>query len=488
ENKCIDECDILSQNPCNSPDNKFRCCKQDDKIYRCVIANCCTNEDCKLPDKPYCEKALETPDCVNLCNPNTGIKCGEKYICCYAFNGYMCFAGECCESKECLDSKKCIGHHCVEEDCKAEPTICNADEKCCQAGQIDGVCYKGECCYDGDCLNNINGTRCLIDIFKCGCTVASDCKSGYVCKSGICVKGDCITHADCKDPAKPICNNNKCSTCQLGEQCKNAQKGDICCGGQCKYGDCCQSLPDCEAYVTNPVCRNGFCSPCINAEECKSNNLGENCCTKGALAGDCYTGACCSSYDCLAAGNVAKPICHTLDYNCYPCKSDTECQNEFNNNSFKCCTVKSSSLAGSCYKGECCDDTQCAIYQGRPKCNLETNTCVECIKKEDCGILGTNFVCCNNQCIKGECCNSQNCIAQNKGNFCYDYHCRQQCKTTDECTGFSIYKECCTNLKTDPFPFCVNELKGRCCKYDSDCDNLSKCCFGICIPKINICN
>lgn len=487
KNMCVDECSPVAQNPCNSPDNKYRCCLQEDNKYKCVIANCCSNEDCKLPDKPFCEKALEKPDCVNRCEPEE-IKCGEGYVCCKSFNDYMCIRGNCCESKECDNNKQCIGYHCVEADCKSEPSICKIDEKCCPSGLLEGVCYKGECCDDSECSNSTNGFKCLVSEFKCGCTTISDCKSGYVCKDGRCIAGDCVTDSDCKDPAKPICINNKCSPCQNSSQCKDAQKGDICCSGTCRYGDCCSSIPDCNDFITKPVCREGYCSPCLNNSECSSQKLGDKCCTRGVLAGDCYSGACCSSYDCIEVGVITKPICHTSDYNCYPCSSDIECINEFKDSALKCCSVKSSSVVGSCYKGECCDDSQCNIYQGRPRCDLKTNICVECLSDLDCGILGIDLVCCNNQCIRGNCCKSEDCVRKNIGNYCYEYHCRQQCKRKEECTGTSIYSDCCSNITKYPFPFCVYETQGKCCIKDTDCGNLMKCCYGICVPSREICH
>ncbi len=487
ENICTDICQPLSQNPCKSPDNKYRCCLQGDNLYRCVIANCCSNDDCKLPDKPYCEKGLETPDCVNICKPENGIKCGFGYVCCYAFNGYMCFAGDCCETKDCNDNKKCIGHHCVEEDCKSEPSICGTGEKCCPSGQLEGVCYKGECCDDVECSTNSNGFKCLLDSFKCGCTTKSDCKAGYVCKNNVCVFGDCVTDADCKDEAKPVCINNKCSPCQDGYQCKNAQKGDICCSGYCKYGNCCSSLPDCQNLITKPVCREGYCSPCGSSAECSSQNLGDKCCTRGVLAGDCYSGTCCSSYDCLEAGSITKPICHTTDYSCYPCASDTECINEFKDTGLKCCAVKNSPVSGSCYKGECCDDTQCKTYQSRPKCDLKTNMCVECLTNTDCGIIGIGYICCNNQCVRGECCSNADCTSQNRGNYCYQYHCRTHCAKPQDCSLSPDGSYCCTNITTSPFPFCIKDQSGKCCKSDNDCGALDKCCFGICEPKAAVC-
>ncbi len=487
ENICVDLCEPLFQNPCNSVDNKFRCCMQNDNSYRCVIAKCCDNNDCVEPNKPYCETALEEPDCVNKCEPEN-IKCGSVYVCCSAFNGYMCFSGDCCDEKDCSDSKKCIGYHCVEGNCKSEPSICNASEKCCQSGQLEGICYKGECCSDEQCSTDSKGTKCLLDRFTCGCNTKSDCQSGYVCKDNVCIIGDCITDSDCTDISRPICINNKCSPCSDSIQCQNAHKGDICCSGYCKSGECCSSTPDCNEYITKPVCKNGLCSPCVDNNECSIQNLGDKCCKRGVLAGDCYTGNCCSSYDCIEAGLIKRPICHSSDYDCYPCKSDAECKNEFNDNQLKCCSVKSSSLLGSCFKGECCDNSQCTIFQSRPICNLQTNMCVECLSNNDCGILGANYVCCNNQCIKGECCKDTDCLINNRGDTCYQYHCRKHCKSANECIGTSIYNDCCSNITTSPFPFCVPEQKGRCCIGDSDCDNLYKCCFGICIFKNIICN
>lgn len=490
ERICVDLCDPSSQKLCNSPDNKYRCCKQMDNQYRCVIARCCTNEDCKQPDKPYCETTLETPDCINKCNIGSDIKCGDGYVCCYAFNDNMCFVGECCEDKDC-NGKKCIGHHCVEEDCKSEPTICEANQKCCQAGQLEGICYTGECCYDGDCTNHSSGNKCLLPEYKCGCSTTSDCNSGSVCKNGVCISGDCITDSDCKDLAKPICINNKCSPCNKSTQCVNANKGNLCCNGFCEGGDCCGSTypayPNCEAKITKPLCKENLCSPCIDSLECKNASLGEKCCKSGGLAGDCFSGECCSSYDCKQLGNTTRPICNTTEYKCYPCVSDTECITEFGNSNLKCCSIKSSIIVGACYQGECCDDTQCKQYSNRPRCNVFNNTCVECLSNSDCGILGANYICCNNQCIRGECCSNKDCIEQNKGDICYQYHCRKHCTKQAECTISSVYTDCCTNKTTSPFPFCVYNQGGKCCTYDNDCDKFQKCCFGICIPELSVC-
>ncbi len=487
EMKCVDVCDPSSKKKINSSDNKFRCCKQNDDNYRCVIARCCTNEDCKDPQKPYCETALETPDCVNRCGPSTGdLKCGEGFICCYVLNDYMCFSGNCCIDSDCTNDMKCIGHHCMEDNCISEPSICKTEEKCCQDGPMEGVCFTGECCSDTTCQNSNAGHKCLISTYKCGCMVNSDCNSGYVCVNGVCKTGNCINDADCKDLTYPVCVDNKCSKCTQDIQCKNASKGDICCSGECKKGECCVSISpsmlDCETYITRPICKDGLCSPCLNSEECINQNLGNKCCTRGSFAGDCYDGQCCSSFDCLESGNVQKPICHIGDRNCYPCQSDNECQLEFGNNQLKCCSIKSSAILGSCYSGECCDDTQCSTISGRPFCDPSTHNCVQCLNNYNCPL---HSICCNNQCVRGDCCKDKDCMNAGTGNFCYQYHCRQRCPNLTDCAN-SEMNECCTNITNYPFPFCVYD-GGKCCTGDSDCYALDKCCYGICIPKTVVC-
>ncbi|MGC8928041.1 MAG: hypothetical protein ACP5QK_08970 [Myxococcota bacterium] len=57
---------------------------------------------------------------------------------------------------------------------------------------------------------------------------------------------------------------------------------------------------------------------------------------------------------------------------------------------------------------------------------------MECLNNNDCGILGTNFICCNNQCIRGECCTDKDCINSGRGDTCYQYHCREHCVNDEE--------------------------------------------------------
>jgi|GEM_PF-4320296 len=483
---CIDECNPQDSDPCNSLDNKSRCCKQDDNIFKCVIANCCNNGDCKEPDKPYCDTLIDTPNCVNRCDPASNINCGTDYICCSLGSYNMCFKGDCCSDNDCNSNYMCIGHKCVSEDCTENQGICQSDQKCCSSGQLKGLCYTGECCEDNMCKDNQIGHKCILSDYKCGCETNSDCNSGYICKDGKCIKGDCLFDSDCIDQTKPICINNYCTACTADLQCQNAQKGDICCNGVCRHGQCCASvdpsLPDCENYITKPICKEGICSSCSNSTECKNENLGTKCCMSGVFAGDCYDGECCSSYDCIDLGYANKPICHTSDRKCYPCNNDNECKNEFSSNLYRCCSVNGSSQSGSCYVGECCDDSQCSTNVEKKICNLDNYKCVQCLSNSDCGIIG--YICCNNQCIKGECCNSNECIRESKGDYCYQYHCRKQCQDNRDCSSSSIYGTCCNNITTSPFPFCTSTTlgNGNCCITNGDCGSRTqKCCYGICI-------
>lgn len=484
EMRCVDTCDPESTKLCNSPDNTFRCCKHNDNIYRCTLAKCCTNKDCTEPDKPYCEMGLETPQCINKCSPPPeNLSCGSDFVCCYILNDYMCFRGECCEDKDCVGDTKCIGHRCQKDDCTSNG--CSNDEQCCIEGALQGICYKGECCSDSNCQNKDNGHKCLLTSFKCGCSTNGDCRSGYVCVDGSCKEGNCLTDTDCKEAQSPICINYKCSQCTQDSQCQNAQKGDICCQGECLKGDCCKSLSedmaDCKSLITKPVCKNNLCSPCSNDTECQSENLGSKCCTKGYLAGDCYNGDCCSSFDCIIAGQINKPICHTSDRLCYRCQSDTECKNEFGNQLLKCCLSTRSSVYGSCYAGDCCDNSQCSSTR-TPYCRIDTHTCVECLKNSDCSTLG-GYVCCNNQCIKGDCCEDRDCLKTGNGNYCYQYHCRKRC-ASDPNICLPVGEECCNNITTFPFPFCVPATR-RCCRDNSDCPRGTQCCYGICSTVCN---
>ncbi|MCX7944443.1 MAG: hypothetical protein N2746_08050 [Deltaproteobacteria bacterium] len=88
---------------------------------------------------------------------------------------------------------------------------------------------------------------------------------------------------------------------------------------------------------------------------------------------------------------------------------------------------------------------------------FQTNMCVECLINIDCGILGFNYICCNNQNIRGDCYNSNECILNHKGDICYNHHCRKMCKEVDECSLLTIYSDCCSNIDSPPISIlCVH--------------------------------
>jgi hypothetical protein len=486
---------------CDPGDDKcglgWKCCSSGDAGYSCTTAYCCSSADCKDADKPYCDLGNKTPQCINKCGPTVGdTKCGEGYVCC----GGTCHSGNCCETKDCAVGK-CINYNCAKDCTEADGgSYCDISEKCCFTGANKGRCYNGACCDSIQCTASPNGKACLAD-FSCGCTVKGDCAGGQVCYKSKCINGDCVSSADCTDGAKPICGpDHYCKACSGDSSCVDSGKGEICCSGYCLKGSCCTSSSptedDCEEFVEKPVCDDATleCRGCINNLDCTEHGLDPKCCTTDSsmLKGDCYAGECCSSFNCTSVSELTKtPICDINNRTCTACQSDYQCRTDFNNPVLKCCKADGLAMRGACYSGTCCDNSQCS--SPTKYCNPKFLKCTECVENADCN-TGGNYakVCCNGTCMTGGCCADADCIKSSglPNAVCYENRCRIHCGDSgNKCPTTTPAQTCCGNLMPPlptPFPLC--STSGHCCYKNSDCDFfLEKCCHGICIGTLMLC-
>ncbi|MBI5525242.1 MAG: formylglycine-generating enzyme family protein [Deltaproteobacteria bacterium] len=248
----------------------------------------------------------------------------------------------------------------------------------------------------------------------------------------------------------------------------------ICCGGGCVMGDCCGD-GDCTT-PGKPTCTAGH----VCVDVCGPNVR----CGKGfaCCEGKCRQGDCCNALDC--AGNPDGSFC--INNKCSrKCVADVGCSPG------KCC--QAGPAAGSCYQGECCDDSQCSeplvcAGGGTPNaCGCTPETEAEfCIRmKSACGLTDGNDNCwkfrvtdcgacntCKSECVAGQC----------KPEYHAGYRCdgadvywfdscgtreelKQDCTSAQPCVG----NVCCT--PTEKTATCT----GKCGEVPDGCGGFHDC-------------
>ena len=236
------------------------------------IAECTANADCKDAGKPVCEsgKCVEAkPECTT----NADCKDASKPVC----ESGTCVAGsvpECTTNADCKDASKPV---CESGTCVAGSVPeCTTNADCKDASKP--VCKSGTCVEKQGCTSNADCSRfapfCNIETGECttrlvtGCQTHADCTDPAkpVCEEGTCVAGtvpECTTNDECTDPAKPVCEEGTCVApapeCTTNDECIDPAK-PVCSNGTCVPA----AAPEC---ITNdectdpakPVCSHGTC-------------------------------------------------------------------------------------------------------------------------------------------------------------------------------------------------------------------------------------
>lgn len=212
------------------------------------------------------------------------------------------------------------------------------------------------------------------------CLQDSDCPNDDFCSDNrTCV--DCVSSEDCSDPSFPFCNplDSTCVSCLESSQCG---AGFLCQSFVCTPG--CDASNPCDSTSQVPVCNltTQTCTQCLTSGDCSGI---EDICF-GNTCVNCETSAECQS----KYGNV-RPECDTNDgFTCKQCLDDGDCVD----NPLYASANKLVCISGSCQ--QCRDDNNCASFPDKPACDLNRNSCVECVDNQDCAV--------------GSFCNSNTCV------------------------------------------------------------------------------
>jgi hypothetical protein len=242
----------------------------------------------------------------------------------------------------------------------APPTTCD-DASCCPGGRcLNGVCEPcpaGQHCVSGQCI-------CDAESCSNGCCAADGSCFPFASQSNdVCgtLGANC---GECGNP-QPICTNGACSSCSHADQCPDEQ---LCCGGSCLEGICCEDAQ----CLTGEVCTTGQCNCGQSSVVCGDACVPGNCCD-GDSGVTCPTGTCCSPNGC----------------------KDLETDLE---NCGACGVVCSPHNSNTCTNGTCsCDGVVCV---GSKVCKPDSGGCVCPQEDQDCeNVCGEGKVMCGGECI-----------------------------------------------------------------------------------------
>ena len=202
-NQGIITCETVTPPPNSDITVNPRVCGNPSNTAATLATNCRdTGSSCNNASRPVClgGAAPGSGACSNACTTNAECRFG---VCC---GGFCQDFGECCGDADCTDPDlpTCINNFCAA--CIVDGQ-CGAGRVCCD----DGICR--ECCDMGDCP--LSARRCCDGVCK-GCCDSLDCPLN-----------------------RPICTAEQiCVACQSDGQCVAAGRGDVCCNGQCRTGQC----------------------------------------------------------------------------------------------------------------------------------------------------------------------------------------------------------------------------------------------------------
>ena len=199
-----------------------------------------------------------------------------------------------------------------EQKCELSPEMCNEDNDC------KDVTGKPKC--------NLETHKCIADEAP-ECTINDDCKdlAKPVCDNGTCVEDstpECTINDDCKDLAKPVCDNGTCvedsTQCTENDLRCNADKKEIekCnSNGEWQYNLSCSGLMLCvDSGNNNVACEEP--ATCIkDSTRCLDDENLETCDASGNwVSTKCETGKECIEDDGAAACET--PLCDENDNRC----------------------------------------------------------------------------------------------------------------------------------------------------------------------------
>ena len=209
----------------------------------------------------------------------------------------------------------------------------------------------------------------------------------YGCHEGAC-KHECETNDDCTNSAKPVCNPSSltCEACPSGKVYNTTTKT---CTECVTNANCPSSKPVCNSSYTCEACPSGkvYDSASETCVQCTTDNTSN--CQSGQI---CSNNTCTDVYTCSKSNHkvtrkVNSKAVETQTDSCtgrnkitYKCaddqksiiKSSTTCQYGCNADGYTCKEVE-------------CDENDDSNCEGEtPVCDIDTNTCVECLVNSDC--------------------------------------------------------------------------------------------------------
>ena len=388
-------------------------CNKDESCYngQCVVNECANGQTlCDVEGKAECrytmsEDAAHCGACNYVCSAHplknaksTSCIDGQcQYVCDDNFTNiggatastincvdFMTDSNHCGKKDNvCKDGNVCIGGHC-----KANPCT-NSSETACLVGE-ENKCFN---------INATNKDHCGACNYKCSehkvTNATSDvCKAGkcqYTCNTGFVNVGGGAT-ADtikCIDPRNDYNHCGKLDANTYEDCSKNP--GTKCVDGVCTL-NCPTGQQDCGTHCLNftelniDKCNNGTLV-CLKDFENVDGKL-ENGCEVDTMTDNKYCGE--NMIECQN-GYCKDGVCtlsSCAQANMLPCGANGGCVDVVSSES-NCggCNVKCSGQTPACVNRhcvECKEEISCKADSAKPLCNLDTNTCVECLGDGNC--------------------------------------------------------------------------------------------------------
>ncbi len=278
------------------------------------------------------------PEACNGIDDNCDGKIDEEPNGCA--DGKTCLAGK----AQCVDKDDCrffgcppsLGCNvttgkCTDPDCRANPTVCKAGEKCDpDLGRCVKVIVIGDGCDALAACDGAPGVECF-DLTALGisarsnaictkaCCESATCPDGFVCKMGTSGNSVCVRASDIGLVLGGGASFAKCvkpDDCRSGV-CTSGTCLDGCCGApECGTGGTCSLRSDNRFFCRGPVgskvvgdsCdRNSDCSTgyCVGVTTWTSGRCTKHCCTSS----DCPGNWKCQEF---TAGAAVVPMCEPL--------------------------------------------------------------------------------------------------------------------------------------------------------------------------------
>jgi hypothetical protein len=340
-----------------------------------------------------------------------------------------------------------------------------------------------ECAAPTQCDESTGNCVGCVDDIPCAGTIAPRCSEGT------CVA--CVENTDCTTPGFSRCDldTNTCQPCTDTEQCAHIAGANQC----------------------NPTLTGGKCVQCLTEAQCTGLTGTEQCKEE---TGQCVR--CTADEHC--AGDRDNPRCDLNTNTCAACADDEQCPDAFpickddveparcvaclGNQGQRTCqdpNVANCSPTGEC--GPCTNSNQCThLGADLDICNLANGRCVECVNDDDCDSVGESRCDLNtNTCV--ECTrNGATSIgcggAQPGGTVCdttFNPNRCVQCTGTDfaACAVGGTPRVCdsiartCTNFAPNSAARCGECVSDAQCPIDEVCvqETLGTTNFKFCIPE-----